>query len=916
MEAPNKKARKSEKKPEPASAEEIIDPSKTTDTEESEPLLKISRSDDEPILVGIGASAGGLEALRAMLSGLPAEANIAYVIAQHLDPSHHSLLTTLLARFTSLEVVAIEDNQEVKANQIFVTPPGKDVTLVQGRLQLRQPTAAIGPKPSIDQFFTSLAQDQGDKAVGVILSGTGSDGAHGIRAIKAEGGITIAQDESTAQYSSMPRAAIETGLVDLILPPEQIGPELIEIIKHPHVAALVVPESDPSDSLQVIFQMVLDKTGCDFSDYKPSTIRRRLDRRMVVHKLTRLEDYVRYLERSPTEIDLLFKDILISVTRFFRDPDTFQVLGETITKLVETKKPGDSIRIWVPGCATGEEVYSIAILLVETLGDRLNSISIQIFGTDIDVDAINRARKGVYPGAVIEGMDLALRERYFAGDHNTFQIRKSVREMVVFARQDLIRDPPFSHLDLVSCRNVLIYFNSTLQQRLMPIFHYVLRPGGYLFLGKSESIGPFDNLFIPVGRKEKIYRRRDTARAPEVHFGLARPVGLPLGPQRIKPVEKELRLKDVINQAIAEVYGYPAVIIDDRLEIVHVRGDISAYLTLAPGNTDLNILTMARSDIRVDLRALIHKTTREHTPTQSRRLTLPVGDQVKLVTIQVYPVSTNSGVTGLTLVLFEEEFTHEGPDLESIIASGEIDPRVAELERELRATKEHLHTTIEEVETANEELQSLNEELQSANEELQSSNEEFETANEELQSTNEELITVNEELQVKSNELAIATADLENVLDKIEINLVIVDRKLKITRLTPSVNRVFALTPDDLGRVLTTIPVHLDLPNLRADLLDVITQEKSIDREIETENVIYALRISPYYSEHGTVAGAVLRFLDLTKIKQTEKALKDAHDELEHRVTEHTAELTEVNHELRREIARREQAEQAGASGE
>ncbi|HEX9924363.1 MAG TPA: PAS domain-containing protein, partial [Anaerolineae bacterium] len=401
-----------------------------------------------------------------------------------------------------------------------------------------------------------------------------------------------------------------------------------------------------------------------------------------------------------------------------------------------------------------------------------------------------------------------------------------------------------------------------------------------------------------------------------VHFGPVRPVGLPLGPQGMKPVEKELRLKDVMNQAIAEAYGDPAVIIDDRLEIVHVRGDVSAYLSLAPGNTNLNILTMAHSDIRADLRALIHKTTRESIPTQSRRLTLPVGDQVKPVTIQVHPVSTNSGMAGLTLVLFEEEIAHESPDLESISANGEIDPRVAELEYELRATKEHLHTTIEELETANDEFQSLNEELQSANEELQSSNEELETANEELQSTNEELTTVNEELQVKSNELAIATADLENVLDKVEITLVIVDRKLKVTRLTPSANRIFALTPDDVGQVLTTVPCHLDLPNLRQDLLDVLTQEQPIDQEIEAEDAIYALRMSPYYSEHGVVTGAVLRFLDLTKIKRTETDLKNAHDELEHRVIERTAELTEVNRKLRREIAEREQAEQAGASDE
>lgn len=884
-----KPARKKEQPPTeekemPTDSEEILEP---FDDEAS------STPNTGPIIVGIGASAGGLEALRAMLSHLPTESNIAYVIAQHLDPTHKSMLTSLLARYTTLEVISIKNHQLVEAHKIYITPPGKDVIIKGGYLYLSQPTAAIGPKPSIDQFLTSLAEDKRGKAIGIILSGTGSDGAFGIRAIKAEGGIAIVQEERTARYNGMPRAALDTGLIDLVLPPERIGPELIEILKHPQVVPVVASETEPLDHLQIIFNLLLDKTGCDFSDYKLSTIHRRLERRMSVHKLGRLEDYVRYLQNSATEVEQLFKDILISVTSFFRDPQAFESLQQIISNIIKSKNSGDGIRIWVPGCASGEEAYSIAILLAEALDEQINNYNIQIFGTDIDVDAIARARKGLYPEAALSDMNQKLRERYFARENSTFQITKTIREMVIFARQDLTRDPPFSHLDLISCRNVLIYFNPTLQQRLIPLFHYILTPGGHLFLGKSESTGPFDNLFSPVSRKAKIYQRRDTARLPDVYFGPARIPILPTGQPKPKSVEKEIRLKDVMHQAVADIYGHPAVIIDDRLEILYVRGDVSPYLILAPGDTNLNILTMARSAIRVDLRALIHKATRERTPAKRQRLKVASNDMTRLVTIHVRPVRQNAGVSGLTLILFEEEVSIETSADETVVEVMELDPRVVELEHELQATRDHLHTTIEELETANEELQSLNEELQSANEELQSSNEELETANEELQSTNEELTTVNEEFQVKSQELAIANADLENILNRIEVGLIIVDQHLKITRFTPSVNCIFDLSISDIGHVLTAIPSHIDLPNLRQDLQDVIIQERSIERGIQTGTSVYEMRITPYYSEHERVAGAVLRFLDLTKSQQTENALQQSEERF--RVTLNGSPITVFN---------------------
>lgn len=840
------------------------------------------------IVVGIGASAGGLEALRALLSHAPSNSLLAYVVAQHLDPKHRSMLSSLLGRTTELEVMEAEDKQSIQPNKVYIIPPGKDVTVSQGELYLSEPSMAVGPKPSIDFFMTSLAEDKGDKAVGIILSGTGSDGAHGMRAIKAEGGITIVQQQSTARYDGMPRAAIETGLIDLILPPERIIPELLDLLKYPPVVPEVPAEVAPPDSLQTVFQILLDKTDCDFSDYKLSTIQRRIERRMAVHKLAELDEYIRYLKRSPDEVKLLFKDILISVTSFFRDSEAFEALAKTIRKMIKNKKMGDSIRIWVPGCATGEESYSIALLLTDILGDRIKTFNIQIFGTDIDVDAIASARKAIYPEMVVQDMNTALRDRYFVRENNTFQVIQSVREMVVFARQDLTRDPPFSRLDLVSCRNVLIYFNTALQKRLVPIFHYVLSPGGHLFLGKSESVGQFDDLFVPVDRKWKIYARRETVRAPAVRFGPPRAAMLSTGESRPRTVEKEIRIKDLMNQAIVDVFGYPAVIIDDRQEVVHVYGDVSPYLTLPTGDTDLNILNMARSEIRVDMRALIHKSTRENISVHSKVLHLTINGINRKVTLRVRPIAQNG--TRLTLVLFEGEIV-EPSDMPPVdVEAGDRDPRVAELEHELTATREHLHTTVEELETANEELQSLNEELQSSNEELQSSNEELETANEELQSTNEELTTVNEELQVKSAELAAVNADLENILKRVGVAMVIIDHSLRVTRFTPLANNIFDLAATSSGQVITSVPCRAYLPNLHQDLTVVISEDKVIDQEVSVKDHIYLMRILPYYSEHRRVVGAMLMFIDQTDVRQAKQELEIS----QRRLAEQNAELRQL----------------------
>jgi two-component system, chemotaxis family, CheB/CheR fusion protein len=719
--------------------------------------------DDALIVVGIGASAGGLEAFQALLPNLPMGANIAYVIVQHLDPSHPSMLGSLLQRSTSMPVNEIKDHQRPEADHVYITPPDRDSTMSNGVLHLRKPASAIGPKPSVDLFFTSLAEDRGNKAVGIILSGTGSDGAHGVRAIKAFGGITIVQAENTARYNGMPRAAIETGHVDLVLPPEQIGQELLSVLKYPHLMLEVPPEEDQTpDDINKIFAMVDQRTGCDFSEYKINTINRRIGRRMALHRFSGLQDYIHYLQKTPEEIDLLLKDILISVTSFFRDADAFHALAKIFPKILEKKQQGDSIRVWVPGCATGEEVYSIAILLSESLGEQINKFTIQVFGTDLDQEAINRARRGLFPEATVVDVDKKILECYFIRKDNMVQVTEAVREMIVFAKHDLIKDPPFAHIDLISCRNLLIYFNQSLQNRVVPLFHYVLNPNGFLFLGKSESINQYSDLFSPVSKRWRVFERREVVGTAGFAFKHRQMPNFQLKAAKIgkKP---EMTINDAMRDAVLNTFGQPAVLIDDRLQVVCFRGDTSPFLRPPEGEVNLDILQMARDNVRLDLRTLVHRCSRQGGAEASQPLKVKVNGDEQGVVIHVSPVDVPGAPKGLMLVAFEHLKTYQYRERELKLPEG-ADPRVYELEHELVETREKLQTSIEELETTNEELMSLNEELQSANEELQSTNEELETTTEELQSTNEELNTVNDELQAKSGELSATNSDLENIL--------------------------------------------------------------------------------------------------------------------------------------------------------
>ncbi|MEO5335676.1 MAG: ATP-binding protein [Magnetospirillum sp. WYHS-4] len=830
----------------------------------------------ELYVVGIGASAGGLEALRPFVASLPASSAMAYVIVQHLSPQYRSMLAQLLGRETKLGMVEITDGQKIEPNAIYITPPNKDVRIKNSTLWLREPSSPVGPKPSVDVFFVSLAEDKGQDAIGVVLSGTGTDGAHGIRAIKAAGGFTIAQEPESAKYDGMPRAAIETGCIDMLLTPDKIGGELASITQFPRPALPATPEPAARDTVAEIFRLVQKKTNIDFSQYKMSTVHRRLERRLAANRIESVESYLDFVRRNPTELDLLCKDILISVTSFFRDTEAFADLDLALGEILKVKKPGDSIRIWIPGCATGEEAYSIAMMLEERLGKNLKTFyNIQVFATDIDLDAMAHARKGIYSETTVENLKPEYITRFFDQMAQSYQVKKHLREMVVFARQDLAKDPPFVRVDLVSCRNVLIYFNADLQSRVMSIFHYALNPEGYMFLGKSESVGHGTELFRPVKSASKIFKKRfgPSAKLGAPLFGQFRPATA--YPMVHDTAPRQVSYLDLMKDSFIKAYAPPSVIVNDNLDILHIHDSAETFLRLPKGKPEMNLSRLIIPDFRTDVRVLVHRATREGAPVHGTRKRLKVPDGEAVARLVIRPLAMEGGKESLYLVSCEMERVAASADaVDRAISDRDAESRIAELEQELVATKENLQTVVEELETSNEELQALNEELQAANEELQSSNEELETSNEELQSTNEELTTVNEELQVRTSELAEANNDLENIQNSIGNPMVVVDRNLRITRYTPPAVRLFGLLPSDIGQTITSVPSYADTQDLRGRLARVVVSGKAEEEEIQANGLIYRMRLQPYKVRDEKPSGAIMTFLDETEIRTTQKELK------------------------------------------
>jgi len=846
-------------------------------------LIKPKETNDFPI-VGLGASAGGLEALEAFFSNMPHDSGIGFVIIQHLSPRHKSVMAGLLAKDTQMKVLEIKDGMKVKPDHVYLNPPSKDVTLINGVLQLMDPVKTGGINLPIDSFFRSMAEEMGEKAICVILSGTASDGAMGLKAVKGEGGLVMVQDPASAKYDGMPRSAIATGMVDFILPVEKIPAELVKYAKAPYIVPpkkVIVTDDQFANYIQKIFSLIRSATGHDLSHYKHTTIRRRIERRMAIHQVNTIADYVKYLEQTPPEVDILFKDMLIGVTNFFRDPEAFKVLKEQVLPaLLKNKDPDSLIRIWSVGCSTGEEAYSMAILFSEAMDMVKQHFNIQVFASDIDAQSIDYARLGTYPDNIAADVSQERLVRYFVKEGNTYKVRKQIRDRVVFAVQNVIKDPPFSKIDLVSCRNLLIYMDGKLQKKVLPLCHYTLNKDGILFLGTSESIGEFTDLFHPIDRKWKIFRRKDAFVERAVDYpGLPFYQGSKLDDTIEMKQPKEMDIQHVAKEVILENFALPGVLVNEKYEIIHFMGKTDKYLETPVGKASFNILSMAREGLRFKLSTALHNTVRQKQTTTHNSLRIKYNGEFRIVDLTVRPLTEFPGTPGYILVMFDDKTPFENPAKKrgEKAAIDESDPVIVSLERELVSTKEHLQVTIEELETANEELKSTNEELQSTNEELQSTNEEMETSKEELQSTNEELVTVNTELQHKLDELSQANSDISNLLGSTQIGTIFLDTNLNIKRFTPAAINIFNLIQTDLGRPISDITSKIRYDQLTKDCREVLDTLIFKEAEVQdTDNNWYAMRISPYRTLENIIDGVVITFVDITKIKRAEKALRDS----------------------------------------
>ncbi len=871
---------------------------------------------DFPI-VGIGASAGGLAAFEAFFSGMPQGVDpcMAFIVVQHLAPDHKSLLTELIRRRTRMEVSEVEDGVVVRPNCVYIIPPNRDMAFLNGTLQLLEPSAPRGHRLPIDFFFQSLARDQREHAICIVLSGTGGDGTLGVRAVKNEGGMVMVQTPDSTEFDGMPRSAIATGMVDYQLPPAEMPAQLIAYAAHAYDHAsrhMATATPKIENALKKICIVVRAQTGHDFSQYKSSTIYRRIARRMAVQQIDLMDEYVRYLQHTPVEVQALFRDLLIGVTSFFRDTAPFQTLGErAIPKLFEGKSTGAAVRVWCVGCSTGEEAYSIAILLQEHMDKLQESYNVQVFATDLDSRAIATARAGCYPASSIADMSPQRLARFFVPEDNAriYRIHKSIRDKIVFSEQDVIRDPPFSKLDMISCRNLLIYLSGELQRKLFPVFHYTLNPGGILFLGTSETVAEFADLFVALDHTSKLYRRNDEFEgmhrasigrlaSPQAAMNATLLTSSELALSR--PVKQSLR--ELTEQMLLHEIVAAAVLVNGQGDILYIHGRAGAYLEPAPGEAAVNnVLKMARQGLRFDLGAALHKAAMTKAQVCCSNLRVKTNGHFTAVDLLVCPAAL--GIEGqrthaehaLYLVILREataqgsspsepvkaavqvaagaEAVHAAPD--NTLGLHAANVKIAALNDELRSYREHLQAANEELETSNEELKSSNEEMQSVNEELQSTNEELETSKEEMQSMNEELTTVNAELQVKVADLSRASNDLANLLAGTGIGTVFVDHQLRILRFTPAATTIINLIPSDVGRPLAhTVSNLVGYDRLVADAQGVLDTLMPKEVDVQTsQGVWYTMRILPYRTADNVIEGAVVTFVDITEIVGVRQAL-------------------------------------------
>lgn len=833
-------------------------------------------------IVGVGASAGGLEAISALLAALPAEPGMAFVIVSHLDRTHASMLDTLLSKKTAMPVTSISDGIAVESNHVYVVPPDKFVTIQRGMLHTL-PRSATDARPTvIDQFFASLARDQRAQARGVVLSGIGSDGTQGLKLIRMSSGVTYAQDPATAQFDGMPSSAIRAGCADFVLAPAQIAARLL----HPGAPGegAVVAETRPvlaaivgDRDFAAVLGELLKCSGIDFSQYKPTTLRRRIARRMATTRHAGMAAYARHLRAHPEETQALYEDVLIHVSNFFRDDEAFRALQrKVIAPIASAAKASEPIRVWVPGCACGEEVYSIGMLLLETLGKQAGARRIQLFGTDVSAPDIDLARAGRYPAQIADQISPQRLKRFFVQVRGGYQVTKELRELCVFACQEVGSDPPFSRLDLISCRNLLIYFGRPLQNRVIETFHYALKPGGFLFLGRSESLAGHAHLFGLLDKKHRIYTRKPGARtSPQpkpAHAG-----GRHTRPAVASPAPgSDAELRHALERMLLDRYAPPGLFVDDDLQIRSFMGDVSPYLQPVPGQADLHLARLIAPGIALDIRTAIRAARKAHRPVRRSTTLVGADGRSRALVLAVIPVARSATQAAGHLVLFEPDTTAAGKAADS--AAPTKSPRerseLVRLNRLLVSTREQLQTVIEEQEQAAQELRTAHEEVLSSNEELQSSNEELETSKEELQSANEELTTVNEELQRRNEELDELAVELSNLIAGVNIPIVNLDRARRVLRFSPAARAAFNLIDTDIGRPFAQIKPPLALPRLDALIDEAMTHDTVIEREAQdSAGRWHSLRVRPYKAAGGRAGGVLIALVDIDAAKRGAAAI-------------------------------------------
>ncbi len=837
--------------------------------------------------VGVGASAGGLEALEAFFSRMATDSGMAFIVIQHLSPDYKSMMVELLSKRTAMPVQRAEEGMRVEANSVYLIPPKKNLSIFHGKLLLSESDRSRGLNLPIDVFLRSLAEDQAEKAIGVILSGTGSDGVRGIRAIKEAGGMVMVQSEESARFDGMPRSAISTGLTDCILPPDEMPEKLLSFARHPYAAKTDRPPAllTDEDNLTRIFALLRERTRVDFTFYKPSTVARRIERRIAVNQLPDLRDYVRYMEIHPSEVTTLYRELLIGVTNFFRDREVFDELEARHLPRLFERASHQEARLWVAGCSTGEEAYSLAILSREVLEQMGKRLEVKIFATDIDRDAILRASSGIYPDSIVADLPPKLMAKYFHHKEDRYQIDRSIREMVVFAQHNLIKDPPFTNIELVSCRNLLIYLQPVLQRKAMELMNFSLNPQGILLLGTSETTGEMADLFDSLHQKYKIYaskgKRRPNADKPDFTLfqepRLTQNRGQPAGGGRLSRVQEEERLLGRFLQALVGDYLPLVVVVNEQLEALHIFGDPDGYFRLPSGKLINDITKIATKDLAIPLATGLQKVFKTGEELKYTSIRTKWRDEAKTVQIRIRPLPGKRGQELLAAIFIEDLAARpeerSGNEAQVYDLGQEVEQRIHDLEQELQFTRENLQATIEELETANEELQATNEELLASNEELQSTNEE-------LQSVNEELHTVNAEHQSKIIELTELTNDLDNLMASTRIATLFLDENLAIRRFTPATRRIFKILDGDIGR-----PINHLLHNLNIDLFAVIREvvETTVEqeREVHTEDgVWFLMRVLPYHVGVRTIAGVVLAFIDISLLKTTRAALNERESRL------------------------------------